>query len=145
MRPIWSNLLFAALLIAAGSAYAATQGSDTAKPKGPLASLPGGSPIRTHGEVEGLYPGETSWISLPLRNRSSRPVMVRSITAKVRDAWARCRADNLIPIKRRLRLWIPPRKRSRTAMQVRLQEDAGDDCQGAIFPLKFVAKTKAVP
>ena len=48
-----------------------------------------------HGHVSGLYPGARRRLVIVVRNRDPRPLRLRSITTRVKDAKPGCTARNL--------------------------------------------------
>jgi hypothetical protein len=89
------------------------------------------------GHVIGLYPGSHRRLTIVVRNRSRKPLRIRSVITRVRDAGPACRARNLRVSKFRGRLRVRPHRRRRIAVTVWMRPDAPDGCQGARFPLVF--------
>jgi hypothetical protein len=94
-------------------------------------------PFTLSGHVSGLYPGARRRLTIVIRNHSRRPLRIRSVTARVRDAGPACRGRNLRISRFRGRLRLRARRARRIAVTVLMRPDAPDACQGARFPLVF--------
>lgn len=95
----------------------------------------GGFTLRGH--VGGLYPGARLRLVIVVRNRGRRPLLVRSITTRVRDARSGCGATNLYVAAFRGRLRVAAGRSRRVAVSVRMLPTSPAACQGAVFPLVF--------
>jgi len=89
------------------------------------------------GHVKGLYPGARRRLVIVVRNRGRRPLRVRSVTTRVRDASAGCSGRNLRVSRFRGRVRVRARRSRRIAVSVRMLPESPAACQGAIFPLVF--------
>jgi hypothetical protein len=143
MRSIWIYLACGAALASASAAYAALAAGDKSQPSIASAAASNQPRVKIAGRVEYLYPGGHVRLQLTLRNRSSQPVMVRAVTATVRDASLDCGSTNLnIPPRRHLKLEIRPHKRRGVAMTATLAGSAPGSCRNATFPLQYKARVK---
>ncbi len=143
MRTIPTYIGVAALALSAGSGFAALREGAADQATAKAAATGQRSPLRVHGEVDGLYPGLVRWTVFPIRNRSNQRIVVSLIKAKVKDASPTCPAGNLQIAQRRMGVILAPKADWFVRMRVRMDPDADDACQGATFPLKFRARTKA--
>jgi hypothetical protein len=98
--------------------------------------------VSIRGHVGGLFPGATKPLRLKLRNRTARPVVIKSVLAKVRRAAPGCSKRNLVVKKKRLRRRIRGGAGGRAKLKVSMVADAADACQGAKFKLRYKAKVK---
>jgi hypothetical protein len=144
MRTALLYLTLAALLTLTGAGYAAFR--DDAPSSGPQATAAaagkGAKSLRIKGSVAGLQPGMTTRMQLRIRNRTSKPIVVRKIKTRVFYAGSGCGATNLRVLKRKLRLRVPAHKKRKTWASVAMAADAPDVCQNVTFPLRFKAKSR---
>jgi hypothetical protein len=89
------------------------------------------------GHVSGLYPGVRRQLVIVVHNRGRRPLRIRSVTTRVRNASAECRGRNLRVSRFRGRLRLKARASRRIAVSVRMLPESPPACQGAVFPLVF--------
>ena len=100
----------------------------------------------TSNRVTGLYPGATGNLVLTLRNRSRHRLVVRRIRVRiVSTTKPGCEPSpsNLAirqPSRRKLRL--RPRGRRRVTVQMAMPNSVADACQGAVFKLRYTARTR---
>jgi hypothetical protein len=95
------------------------------------------STFTLHGHVGGLYPGARTRLLIAVNNRGRRPLRVRSITTRVRDAKPGCSAKNLQVDPYRGRLRVGAGRRRNVSVSVRMLPTTPVACQGALFPLAF--------
>jgi hypothetical protein len=100
----------------------------------------------TSNRVTGLYPGATQKLVLTLHNRSHRRLAVRLVRVRVVSTTKPgCGASptNLTvqqPPRRTLRL--RPGGSRQIAVQMTMPNSVADACQGAVFKLRYTAKTR---
>ena len=95
------------------------------------------------GHVVGLYPGAQKRLVLLIRNRLRRPLRIRSITGRVRDASRRCPGSYLRVGRFRGSLRLAPRETREAVVAVRMARTAPPACQGAVFRLVFTGRGTA--
>jgi hypothetical protein len=95
------------------------------------------STFTLRGHVDGLYPGARVRLLIAVHNRGRRPLRVRSITTRVRDAKPGCSAKNLQIGRYRGRLRVEARHWRNVSVSVRMLPTTPVACQGALFPLAF--------
>jgi hypothetical protein len=127
-----------ALLAAAVGAYAAFTGTGASERLGPI----DGPPVRITGNVTGLYPGATTLLNATARNRTDRPVRLGWVKTRVRNPVAGCDRLDLHAAHIRPATVIPPHGVLPLQIPVTMAATTTDACQGARFPLRFLARTR---
>jgi len=95
------------------------------------------STFTLRGHVGGLYPGARTRLLLAVHNPGRRPLRVRSITTRVRDAKPGCSGVNLQVDPYRGRLRVGAGRWRNVSVSVRMLPTTPLACQGARFPLAF--------
>ena len=99
--------------------------------------------LSIRGHVEGLYPGRAKTIHLRMRNRTSRPLVVRSVSAEAGRAAPGCSERNLkVRRKKGLHRHLAARTTRNFGLKVSMVPNAADACQGAKFKLSYRAKAR---
>jgi len=100
----------------------------------------------TSNRVTGLYPGATRGLVLALRNRSHRRLVVRSVRVRVVSTTkpgCAAAASNLAihqPAARKLKL--RPGDTRKVTAAIAMPNTVADACQGAVFKLRYTARTR---
>jgi hypothetical protein len=89
------------------------------------------------GHVGGLYPGARKKLTIVVHNGTARPLRVRSIRTRVRDASRKCRARNVRVAPYRGSLRLRPHQWRRVTVRVRMLRSAPSTCQKKTFRLEF--------
>lgn len=89
------------------------------------------------GHVGGLYPGARKKLTIVVHNRTARPLRIRSIRTRVRDAGRKCRARNVRVAPYRGSLRLRPRQWRRVKVRIRMLRSAPSACQKKTFRLEF--------
>jgi hypothetical protein len=95
------------------------------------------STFTLHGHVVGLYPGARTRLVIAVHNRGRRPLRLRSITTRARDAKPGCSAKNLRVAAFHGRLPVGVGRWRNVSVSVRMLPTTPVGCQGALFPLAF--------
>jgi hypothetical protein len=124
---------FVALLLAAGALFgtAAAFGALGANHRRDAAGF------RLSGHVTGLYPGQRKRLVIVVRNRGTRPIRVRVVTTRVRDASRACKARNLRVAAFHGPLRVAGHRSRRIVVRASMRADSPTACQGAVFHLAF--------
>ena len=121
------------LIVAAATALTGASALGSLGPRGKAAR----SGFTIRGHVGGLYPGARKRLTIVVRNRTARPLQVRSIRTRVRAARRSCRARNVRVSPYRGRLLLRPHQWRRVSVRIRMLRSAPQTCQRAVFPLEF--------
>jgi len=95
------------------------------------------SSFSLRGHVGGLYPGARQKLTIVVHNRTARPLSVRSIRTRVRDAGRTCRGRNVRVAPYRGSLRLRPHQRRRVKVRIRMLRSAPSACQKKTFRLDF--------
>ena len=142
MKGTITTIALAALLCAAVGAYAALGGPGTVAVD--RAGLEGGPPVRISGNVTGLYPGASGQLNATARNRTDSPVRLGWVKTRVRNPVPGCDRLDLHTERIRPAVVIPPHGVLPLQIPVTMAASTTDACQGAVFPLRFRARTAVV-
>ena len=96
--------------------------------------------VGLNGHITGLYPGNEAILRVRSHNRTTEPVRLMRVRAKVRKANAACGKEYLKIRRAEPKRVIPPHRRIEVRMKVRLSPLAPDACQGARWPVRFRAR-----
>jgi hypothetical protein len=100
----------------------------------------------TSTRVTGLYPGATRKLVLTLHNRSHRRLVVGTVRVRIvsttKPGCAASPANLAVrqPARRKLRL--RPGGSRRITLRMTMPNSVADACQGAVFKLRYTAKTR---
>ena len=90
------------------------------------------------GSVSGLYPGATRPLVLSVYNPYSVSITVTSVATTVSGSTNNCATTNLTVSAFSGALVIPPKHGALTAVKATLAHAAPDQCQGALFFLRYL-------
>jgi hypothetical protein len=135
IRPIATACLLAGLLCAGAFAYANLAGGVGA-PKLERKHRP----VTLSGSIENLHPGMPTVLRVKARNNLMHRVEVRSIYADVGDASPACPQALMRMEQLHGRRGLPPRRTRKIAILVTLAASTPDECQNALFPIKYRAR-----
>jgi len=141
-RAITAALAAALLLAVAVGAYAALGGSPSA-PSSQRADHHRPA-VRIKGHVDGLFPGVPAKLRARARNRAPRPVRLVWVKARVRSPAPGCGRKYLRTKRAKPRRVIPPHRKRRVRIRVKLRGSAPDACQGVRFRLRYRARVLPV-
>ena len=124
---------FIAIVLTAGAFFgtAAAVGALGASHRGSAAGF------KLSGHVTGLYPGQRKRLVIVVRNRGSRPLRVRAVTTRVRDAGGACKARNLRVTAFHGALRVAGHGWRSLVVRASMRADSPTACQGAVFRLAF--------
>ena len=119
----------------------------TAQVRAPSASA-GGAQAAPHGfgisgSVGGLFPGAHRALVLKVTNHHGFAIVVRSVSVLVGAGGHGCPAGNLTVAGFSGAAPVPARGSGNITLPVTLSPNAGDACQGAVFPLTYSASATA--
>jgi hypothetical protein len=97
----------------------------------------GRSGFTIKGRIGGLYPGVHRRLVIVLRNRGRRPIVVRSVTTRVRRARPGCPGRYVHVSRFRGRVRVRGRASRRIRVRIWLVPGTPSACQGAVFRLAF--------
>ena len=97
-----------------------------------------GLSVTQRGAVTGLFPGRSSTATVVVRNTSSKPVRIRSVTARPQAAPG-CPASMLRVGRASTKKVLKPRRSVTLRLPVELSRSAPDTCQGRTFRLVLKA------
>jgi hypothetical protein len=97
-----------------------------------------GLSVTQRGAVSGLYPGRSTTATVVVRNTSTKPVKVRSVTARPQSAPG-CPASMLRVGRASAPKVLKPRRSVVVRLPVELSRSAPDTCQGRSFRLVLKA------
>jgi hypothetical protein len=142
MRRLIPYLIVAALLAGSVVAYGELARPDTPSP---TAEAAGRSSHQLHvrGHVQGLYPGAAQRMRVGVRNGYPHDVVLRKVSAIVRDGGPGCARQNLWTRRFRGNRRITAHHSRSIRIAIGLQIGAPEACQGARFPLRFRARARA--
>jgi hypothetical protein len=133
--------VFALALVSGAIAFGAIgHETDGRGVQGALAAGRKTSGLRVVGHVDGLYPGAQAKLAAKVKNPNAFPVVLRSLRAKVMTAAPGCGPESLSVGRYRGHRTIAAHRARRVLLGVEMVADAGGACQGATFPLRFMAK-----
>jgi hypothetical protein len=124
-----------AMALAAAAAALTAVAAIGAVGAGPARATKGGFTLSGH--IRGLLPGIPRHLVITAHNRGRRPLLVRSITVRVRAAGPHCGAKNLHVSRFQGRMRLRGHASRRIAVRVSMLRDSPSACQGAVFPLAF--------
>jgi hypothetical protein len=132
-----------ALGLLAGSAYALPAGRPAPRTV-PAMAKHTTHHIRVSVRARGLlYPGVRRRLLVRMTNPNRRDVVVRSITATVKDAPRDCPGGSVsLSGYRGGPLRLPPRGKAKVRLAVRMATSAPDGCQGAALRLAVHAQAR---
>ena len=90
------------------------------------------------GDVDGLYPGVPSELSIRIDNPQNVDLVVTKLTVTAGDADATCRGGNLTIGNPKLPIVVRKKGQAVATVNATLAPGAPDSCQGALFPLTYV-------
>ena len=96
-------------------------------------------PIEIAGEVDGLYPGASATLQAEVANPHPFPIEVTSFDVAVSDASALCPASALEIGSAGTGVVIDPGETGLVPIEVEMARSAPESCQGATWPLSYVA------
>jgi hypothetical protein len=91
------------------------------------------------GEVDGLYPGIETTLDSRVTNHQRFTIQVTAVDVTVGDARDGCPGSLLEVVGPDTIVDIPPGRTGTVPLTVRMSRRAPDPCQGAVWPLVFVA------
>ena len=142
MRSLLVYLACIAALVAAGVGYAKVAAGGPEPSQRAAGAQPSGHPadwLKLHVQVDGLYPGQRRWAPAQARNRTSRPLTLRSVRPEVHDAGTGC--TGFVTIQRReLARTLPPHSVRHFRLRVVMDADAVDACQGVKLRVSLRAR-----
>jgi hypothetical protein len=89
------------------------------------------------GEVDGLYPGFLGTLDAQVTNSLVVPVRVDEVSGVVTRSSRDCPAATLSITTAKTSLHLAPAETGRVPLAMSMRADAGDECQGATFTLRF--------
>lgn len=102
----------------------------------------------TGNRVLGLYPGMTKKLTLILRSDSRQSIVVRRIRvrdiATTKPGCAPSRRNLAVRRSKRSPLRIPPGGARRVIVLLSMPKTVSDDCQRAVFRLRYTAQARIV-
>jgi hypothetical protein len=89
------------------------------------------------GRIGGLYPGVHRRLVIVVRNRGKRPILIRSVTTRVRRARTGCPGRYVHVARYRGRVRVRGHASRRIRVRIWLLPGTPSACQGAVFRLVF--------
>ena len=119
----------------AGLAYASVGPGINEDPRPAAVASSNGFTIT--GSVTGLFPGATVPLVLAVQNPNTYAITVTSMVTAVSATRAGCPSGNLTVTPFSGFLWVAPKHTSRTLVNATMAHAAPDQCQGAVFLLRY--------
>lgn len=92
--------------------------------------------------VTGLYPGQATTFAVTVRNKSRKPVRLRTVGAQLQGAVPGCPSSAVRLGSVRITKILKPRRSTVVRLPVALERSAPDGCQGRHLALTLTASGK---
>lgn len=95
------------------------------------------------GEIDGLYPGWHGVLEAHVTNTLDVPIRVEQVSGVVDGGSSGCTSSTITIIPTKTSLELAPGESGTVALDTAMRSDAGDECQGVSFPVRFTGTSLA--